>query len=141
MVIAHSAPTRAGDPTDVAPCTHSHLPLSAKSQSSVNSASVPGPPVDLTGSPDENDFSTLQLHWQVPEVTNGPIREYKIYYSTDKNAPLKEWGSKEVPGSQMVATITSLTHKTRYYFKMKARTKRGWGKLSAVKEILTPPCE
>lgn len=97
--------------------------------------------MDLTGNPHESDFSILQLHWQLPEKTNGPIRGYKIYYSTNKKAPLKDWGKTEVTGSQLFAKIKDLTHQTKYYFKMKAKTKIGWGQMSEVKEIMTPPCK
>ncbi|KAL9985599.1 hypothetical protein ACROYT_G008021 [Oculina patagonica] len=94
----------------------------------------PGPPMDLTGNPDEVDFTRLSLHWQPPLELNGHILKYRIYYSTNVNASLKTWKVVEAEGSKLTKQISSLTPGTIYYFQMQAKTKKGWGPLAIIKK-------
>ena len=97
----------------------------------------PGPPMDLTGDPNEENFTRLSLHWQPPLELNGNILKYRIYYSTNVNASFKTWKSVEAEGSKLTKQITGLKPGTTYYFKMQAKTKKGWGPLSNTKGVAT----
>lgn len=97
----------------------------------------PGPPTDLTGNPDEENFTQLTLHWQPPKELNGNITKYRIFYSIDPNTPVKDWKSVLVDGSKLTEKFTGLEPGTTYYFEMQARTKKGWGRHSKRKEAAT----
>ena len=93
--------------------------------------------MDLTGDPDEEDFTKLSLHWQPPLELNGHILKYRIYYSTNVNASVKTWDAVEAEGSKLTKQISSLEPGTTYYFRMQAKTKKGWGPLSKTEEAST----
>ena len=100
----------------------------------------PGAPVDLNGNPSETNPEKLDLHWQPPDEPNGVILEYEIRYSHDRSAKLKLWGKVPVNGSELMKTLT-LTVGTKFYIKMRARTRVGWGPYSDLYIITTPLCE
>ena len=95
----------------------------------------PGVPLYLTGNPNEEDFSRLVLQWQPPRDLNGDIQKYRIHYS--RNASDHKWKYVDVNGTELRKEISGLKAGTTYYFKMQARTKKGWGVISTVMKIAT----
>lgn len=95
----------------------------------------PGVPLYLTGNPNEEDFSRLALQWQPPRDLNGGILKYRIYYS--RNASDHKWKYVDVNGTELTKEISGLKAGTTYYFKIQARTKKGWGVFSRVMKIAT----
>lgn len=98
--------------------------------SNLTAEAKPGPPTDLTGSPDEKNFTQMALQWQPPREPNGNITKYRIYYTTDPNIPVQDWKYVEADGSKLTKEITGLKPGTTYYFEMQARTRKGWGRHS-----------
>lgn len=101
----------------------------------------PGAPRDLTDNPHDKNVAVLTLQWQPPLEPNGVIREYRIYYSTNANASTDKWQNLTADGEVMTKEISGLQPETTYYFKMQARTKKGWGPMSKTKKIDTLPGE
>ncbi|XP_074599704.1 neogenin-like isoform X1 [Brevipalpus obovatus] len=89
------------------------------------------PPEDFTTVASQDDDPTMvNLVWQSPKQANGQTTGYVILYTTNRNAPDKEWAIETVPGDQSSTTLHSLTQDTTYYFKIQARNKKGYGPLS-----------
>ncbi|KAM7446448.1 putative aminophospholipid-translocase [Porites harrisoni] len=97
----------------------------------------PGPPMHLTGNPNETNFTRLTLNWQPPRALNGPVLEYRIFYSKNSSAPDEKWKSVKADGSSLTKEISGLKPGTAYFFKMQARTKKGWGPMSSPKKFST----
>mgnify|MGYP001800989379 CR=1 FL=1 len=93
--------------------------------------------MDLNGNPSETNPTHLDLHWQPPEQPNGKILSYEIRYSLDREAKLKLWGKVGVNGSELMTTLM-LTDGSKYFFKMRARTRAGWGPYSKLYSITIP---
>ena len=93
--------------------------------------------MDLTGNPNEQDLSRLTLQWQPPLEHTGHILAYRIYYSINASASHEKWRSVEVDGSSLTKEISGLKPGTAYYFKMQARTKKGWGPMTSKKKVST----
>ena len=89
----------------------------------------------LTGNPNETNFTCLTLNWQPPRALNGPVLEYRIFYSTNSSAV--QWKSVKADGSSLTKEISGLKPGTAYFFKMQARTKKGWGPMSSPKKFST----
>ena len=89
----------------------------------------------LTGNPNETNFTRLTLNWQPPRALNGPVLEYRIFYSTNSSAV--QWKSVKADGSSLTKEISGLKPGTAYFFKMQARTKKGWGPMSSPKKFST----
>ena len=94
--------------------------------------------MDLTGNPNEQNFTRLTLHWQPPLDPNGDILRYRIYYSANPNASINDWKYVFADGLKWTKEISGLQPGVTYYFKMQARTKKGWGPLSRKKKISMP---
>ena len=101
----------------------------------------PGAPRDITDNPHDKNVTRLTLQWQPPLEPNGVILEYRIYYSTNVNASEDKWQNVTTGGVVMTKEILSLQPETTYYFKMQARTKKGWGPMSTIEKIATLPGE
>ena len=91
----------------------------------------------LTGNPNEKDLTRLTLNWQPPRALNGRLLEYRIFYSTNSSAPDEKWEFVTADGSSLTKEISGLKPGTAYFFKMQARTKKGWGPMSSPKNFST----
>ena len=91
----------------------------------------------LTGNPHETDLTRLTLNWQPPHALNGALLEYRIFYSSNSSAPDEKWKFVKADGSSLTKEISGLKPGTAYFFKMKARTKKGWGPMSSPKNFST----
>ncbi|XP_046334042.2 neogenin-like [Haliotis rufescens] len=102
------------------------------------SAAAPGTaPADVTVTAGDDKGDTALISWQPPIIPNGIITGYLIYYSTDDTKPEREWVLEGMVGHTLSTTIADLTPCTKYFFKMQARNKEGYGPLSRSTMIRT----
>ncbi|KAK6631106.1 hypothetical protein RUM43_014202 [Polyplax serrata] len=87
-------------------------------------------PRDLTVVPVEKNPTHVNLNWQPPKQANGQITGYVIFYTTDYEAPEKDWIPQNIVGDKLTAVIKGLNPSTTYYFKIQARNSKGYGPLS-----------
>lgn len=73
--------------------------------------------------------STMVVQWNEPEISNGQIIAYKIYYTTDPQQPLSSWQSQMVNNNQLT-TISDLKSHETYTIRVEAYTSIGPGPLS-----------
>ncbi|XP_062279799.1 protein tyrosine phosphatase receptor type Fa isoform X3 [Scomber scombrus] len=80
--------------------------------------------------------STMLVQWEPPEEPNGQIRGYRVYYSSDHDAPLSAWQKHNTDDSQLT-TISGLTTDITYSMRVLGFTSVGDGPPSDVLQIKT----
>ncbi|XP_068563890.1 protein tyrosine phosphatase receptor type Fa isoform X8 [Cebidichthys violaceus] len=80
--------------------------------------------------------STMLVQWEPPEEPNGQIRGYRVYYSSDHDAPLNAWQKHNTDDSQLT-TISGLTADITYSLRVLGFTSVGDGPPSDVLQIKT----
>lgn len=80
--------------------------------------------------------STMLVQWETPEEPNGQIRGYRVYYSSEHDAPLSAWQKHNTDDSQLT-TISGLTTDITYSLRVLAFTSVGDGPPSDVLQIKT----
>ncbi|XP_067368613.1 protein tyrosine phosphatase receptor type Fa isoform X14 [Channa argus] len=80
--------------------------------------------------------STMLVQWEPPEEPNGQIRGFRVYYSTEHDAPLSAWQKHNTDDSQLT-TISGLTTDTTYSVRVLGFTSVGDGPPSDVLRIKT----
>uniref|UniRef100_A0A673CR45 Receptor-type tyrosine-protein phosphatase F n=1 Tax=Sphaeramia orbicularis TaxID=375764 RepID=A0A673CR45_9TELE len=80
--------------------------------------------------------STMLVQWESPEEPNGQIRGYRVYYSSDHDAPLSAWQKHNTDDSQLT-TISDLTADITYSLRVLGFTSVGDGPPSDVLQIKT----
>ncbi|XP_075935408.1 protein tyrosine phosphatase receptor type Fa isoform X3 [Anarhichas minor] len=80
--------------------------------------------------------STMLVQWEPPEEPNGQIRGYRVYYSSDHDAPLSAWQKHNTDDSQLT-TISGLTADITYSLRVLGFTSVGDGPPSDVLQIKT----
>uniref|UniRef100_A0A3B5AKH1 Receptor-type tyrosine-protein phosphatase F n=1 Tax=Stegastes partitus TaxID=144197 RepID=A0A3B5AKH1_9TELE len=80
--------------------------------------------------------STMLVQWETPEEPNGQIRGYRVYYSTDPDAPLSAWQKHNTDDSQFT-TISGLTTDITYSLRVLGFTSVGDGPPSDILQIKT----
>ncbi|KAM7410689.1 hypothetical protein PAMA_001904 [Pampus argenteus] len=80
--------------------------------------------------------STMLVQWEPPEEPNGQIRGYRVYYSSDHDAPLSAWQKHNTDDSQLT-TISGLTTDITYSLRVLGFTSVGDGPPSDVLQIKT----
>ncbi|KAK2816005.1 hypothetical protein Q5P01_026472, partial [Channa striata] len=80
--------------------------------------------------------STMLVQWEPPEEPNGQIRGYRVYYSTEHDAPLNAWQKHNTDDSQLT-TVSGLTADTTYSVRVLGFTSVGDGPPSDVLQIKT----
>ncbi|TNN77476.1 Receptor-type tyrosine-protein phosphatase F [Liparis tanakae] len=78
--------------------------------------------------------STMLVQWDPPEEPNGQIRGYRVYYSSDPDAPLSAWQKHNTDDSQLT-TISGLTADITYTLRVLGFTSVGDGPPSDVLRI------
>uniref|UniRef100_A0A8C5NFU1 Receptor-type tyrosine-protein phosphatase F n=1 Tax=Gouania willdenowi TaxID=441366 RepID=A0A8C5NFU1_GOUWI len=80
--------------------------------------------------------STMMVQWEPPEEPNGQIRGYRIYYSSEPEAPLSTWHKHNTDESHFT-TISGLNTNITYSLRVLGFTSVGDGPLSDVLLIKT----
>ncbi|XP_061744736.1 protein tyrosine phosphatase receptor type Fa isoform X4 [Nerophis ophidion] len=80
--------------------------------------------------------STMLVQWEPPEEANGQIRGYRVYYSSDQEAPLSAWQKHNTDDSQLT-TVADLTPDLTYSVRVLGFTSVGDGPPSDVLLIKT----
>ncbi|XP_051768661.1 receptor-type tyrosine-protein phosphatase F isoform X8 [Ctenopharyngodon idella] len=80
--------------------------------------------------------STMLVQWEPPEEPNGQIRGYRIYYTSDLDAPLSAWQKHNTDDSRLT-TISSLTTDITYSLRVLGFTSVGDGPPSDVLQVKT----
>ncbi|XP_022047004.2 protein tyrosine phosphatase receptor type Fa isoform X9 [Acanthochromis polyacanthus] len=80
--------------------------------------------------------STMLIQWETPEEPNGQIRGYRVYYSSDPDAPLNAWQKHNTDDSQFT-TISGLTTDITYSLRVLGFTSVGDGPPSDILQIKT----
>ncbi|XP_062337982.1 receptor-type tyrosine-protein phosphatase F isoform X4 [Osmerus eperlanus] len=80
--------------------------------------------------------STMLVQWEPPEEPNGQIRGYRVYYTSDMDAPLSAWQKHNTDDSRLT-TISSLTTDITYSLRVLGFTSVGDGPPSDVLQVKT----
>ncbi|XP_067310151.1 receptor-type tyrosine-protein phosphatase F isoform X7 [Pseudorasbora parva] len=80
--------------------------------------------------------STMLVQWEPPEEPNGQIRGYRIYYTSELDAPLSAWQKHNTDDSRLT-TISSLTTDITYSLRVLGFTSVGDGPPSDVLQVKT----
>ncbi|XP_046583271.1 neogenin-like [Haliotis rubra] len=92
-----------------------------------------GPPEDVTVTAvSGSNYGTAIVTWQPPAKTNGLITGYLVYYTATEDAETQDWVMEGVGGDRLSVVIKDLTPDTRYYIKVQARNRKGFGQMSKV---------
>ncbi|XP_046984365.1 neogenin [Schistocerca americana] len=94
-------------------------------------------PRDLTVVPVEDNPTIVNLNWQPPKQSNGPITGYVILYTSDNTLNDRDWVAEGIVGDKMTTSVKNLSPQTTYYFKIQARNNKGYGPFSAVVTFTT----
>ncbi|KAI6201744.1 hypothetical protein M3Y96_00874900 [Aphelenchoides besseyi] len=92
------------------------------------------PPLKIQPSTVENGF---KVDWTEPEIPNGEITNYVIYYTKDPDKPLGEWQTETVPGDKLSELIANKEEDTPYVVRLQAVTDDGPGIISEPYEVTT----
>ncbi|XP_046401143.1 tyrosine-protein phosphatase Lar isoform X4 [Ischnura elegans] len=80
--------------------------------------------------------STMVIQWDEPEMPNGQVTGYKVYYTVSPNLQMASWESQMVDNNQLT-TISDLVPHTIYTIRVQAFTSVGPGPLSAPVQVKT----
>ncbi|CAE1147228.1 PTPRD [Acanthosepion pharaonis] len=84
--------------------------------------------------------TTIALLWDEPEIPNGIIKGYKIFYTMNPDLPIILWDHKTHTDSQKrVATLTNLKTNSTYTINILAFSSAGQGPLSDEIQVMTNP--
>lgn len=92
------------------------------------------PPKDIATAPQENGF---KVEWKEPNIPNGEVTGYDVYYSKNPDAPLAEWQKVSVPADKLNTVIGDREEDTPYVVRIQAVTDDGPGILSEPYEVTT----
>uniref|UniRef100_A0A7N8WQA8 Receptor-type tyrosine-protein phosphatase F n=1 Tax=Mastacembelus armatus TaxID=205130 RepID=A0A7N8WQA8_9TELE len=80
--------------------------------------------------------STMLVQWEPPDEPNGQIRGYRVYYSSEHDAPLSTWQKHNTDDSQLT-TISGVTPDITYSLRVLGFTSVGDGPPSDILQIKT----
>ncbi|XP_076838012.1 receptor-type tyrosine-protein phosphatase F isoform X7 [Brachyhypopomus gauderio] len=80
--------------------------------------------------------STMLVQWEPPEEPNGQVRGYRVYYTTDAEAPPSSWHKHNTDDSRLT-TISGLVTDVTYSLRVLGFTSVGDGPLSEVLQVKT----
>lgn len=80
--------------------------------------------------------STMLVQWKPPEEPNGLIRGYRVYYTSESDAPLSAWQKHNTDDSQLT-TVSELTADITYSLRVLGFTSVGDGPPSDLLQIKT----
>ncbi|XP_055337462.1 neogenin-like [Paramacrobiotus metropolitanus] len=96
-------------------------------------------PLDLTVMSLANNPTAVMINYSPPELPNGLITGYVIFYTVDNSQHDRDWAVEPVVGDKLTTVIRGLLPNTKYYFKITARNSKGYGPPSAVVSFITAP--
>ncbi|KAK3612593.1 hypothetical protein CHS0354_042101 [Potamilus streckersoni] len=107
------------------------------SLSSSSSSQTPGSaPRNVNAVPVSSQ--TIMVHWEEPEIPNGVIQGYKIFYTLKPDLPIVLWDTHDVTVSgTKTTTISSLEPNRTYTLSMLAFSNMGQGPLSETIQVMT----
>ncbi|KAK6743874.1 hypothetical protein RB195_010896 [Necator americanus] len=77
------------------------------------------------------DGDKVNLQWEQPRITNAPMAGYDVLYTDDPNLPEDQWKVHRVDDPHThTATVSGLSERTPYTFRIRGRNKLGEGLLS-----------
>lgn len=80
---------------------------------------------------------TIVIDWQEPEIPNGIIQGYKVFYTTNPDLPIVLWSSQDITGDTKMTTISGLTPDRTYTICVLAYSSMGQGPLSIPVQVMT----
>eukprot|EP00106_Octopus_bimaculoides_P006172 XP_014773614.1 PREDICTED: receptor-type tyrosine-protein phosphatase F-like isoform X10 [Octopus bimaculoides] len=84
--------------------------------------------------------TTISLEWQEPEIPNGIIEGYKIFYTLNPDLPIILWDHKtHNNGQNKVETLLNLKTNSTYTITILAFSSAGEGPLSEEIQVMTNP--
>uniref|UniRef100_A0AC35TXB2 Titin n=1 Tax=Rhabditophanes sp. KR3021 TaxID=114890 RepID=A0AC35TXB2_9BILA len=92
------------------------------------------PPHGIITTPNENGFSAS---WVPPNIPNGNIKNYVLYYTKDPDAEMSDWKTVVVEGDKLGTTILDQDEDTNYYIKVQAGNEENLGIISEAIEVKT----
>ena len=109
--------------------SHSSDPIMTSRQ--LVSASKPGKPMatDITS-------KGIEIEWTKPEQGAQNVTSYKIFYCSATD-PVDQWRGLQVNGDEERTTVSQLTEKNIYYFKIQSVCEDGYQSESDVSEPIT----
>lgn len=92
------------------------------------------------GSPPQNvqakvDGPTVELTFEPPEIPNGIINSYQIFFTLNSSQPLAQWDSRNSKHENI--TILGLEPESKYSFRIRAIGLKGPGLLSPIFQLET----
>ncbi|KAK6188600.1 hypothetical protein SNE40_004745 [Patella caerulea] len=81
--------------------------------------------------------TTIVVSWNQPEIPNGAIQGYKVFYSLTPEKPIFFWDSQEVTNNNQVTTISNLKPNETYTITVLAYSSIGQGPMSHPVQVLT----
>ncbi|XP_071825768.1 uncharacterized protein [Apostichopus japonicus] len=107
-----------------------HSDFSMEARNTTFEAVPASAPTGLTVHSFENSTSLLLL-WNAPDMANGVMKGYIIYYTDDQNAVITDWERVEINNNLTTATLEGLEGGTFYYIRVQGRNGAGLGPISA----------
>ncbi|KAL4236406.1 hypothetical protein ACF0H5_004791 [Mactra antiquata] len=84
-----------------------------------------------------HSLQTIFIEWDEPEIPNGIIQGYKVFYTTKAELPIVLWNNQEVTGDNKMATISGLIANSTYTICVLAFSAVGQGPLSVPIRVMT----
>ncbi|CAN7983778.1 unnamed protein product, partial [Ixodes hexagonus] len=100
----------------------------------------PTVPRDITWAP--LDLGSIRVHWKAPELPNGVIQNYHIFYNASEPdiMQMDKWLTRSEPGTQLTSVLNGLAINTVYSLRLQAQTSAGRGPLTQViKFVISVP--
>ncbi|KAL3869070.1 hypothetical protein ACJMK2_041796, partial [Sinanodonta woodiana] len=80
---------------------------------------------------------TIMVHWEEPEIPNGVIQGYKIFFTLKPDLPIVLWDTQDVNSGMKATTISNLEPNRTYTLSMLAFSNMGQGPLSETIQVMT----
>ncbi|XP_060552124.1 tyrosine-protein phosphatase Lar-like isoform X6 [Ruditapes philippinarum] len=84
-----------------------------------------------------HSLQTIRIDWDEPEIPNGIIQGYKVFYTTNPDLPIVLWMNQEVAGENKMTTISGLIPNSTYTICVLAFSSMGQGPLSVPVQVMT----
>ncbi|XP_053394772.1 tyrosine-protein phosphatase Lar-like isoform X3 [Mercenaria mercenaria] len=84
-----------------------------------------------------HSMQTIRIDWDEPEIPNGIIQGYKVFYTTNPDLPIVLWMNQEVAGENKMTTISGLIPNSTYTICVLAYSSMGQGPLSVPVQVMT----